>query len=273
MTDPNRVVQGLWIGPSLSAMEQLSIRSFLAHGHDYHLYVYSVPTGVPKGTVLKDANEIIDRSRIWFYKHDGFASGSVSGFSELFRYALLHQRGGWWVDSDVVCLKAFDHPGAIVIATSNEAEHGVLPCTFVLKFPAGGPYTKYLLKAADRPDPERIGYLSIGPFLVQKMVTELGLQEHLAAPEMFAPIGWRGLSRIVRQPGGPTLKSVYRYFYWRSRWLLHPRTHPGAVRRSSYALHLWNEFWREGGLDKNKEYARGCLFERLKRRYLGAEAS
>ena len=37
MTDP---IQSLWIGGELSPMEQLSIASFLAHGHEYHLYSY-----------------------------------------------------------------------------------------------------------------------------------------------------------------------------------------------------------------------------------------
>src|SRR5258706_6206464 len=38
--DDNKIIQGLWIGPTLSQMEQLSIASFLANGHEYHLFVY-----------------------------------------------------------------------------------------------------------------------------------------------------------------------------------------------------------------------------------------
>jgi hypothetical protein len=197
MSPDNRIIQGLWIGPALSVMEQLGIRSFLANGHEYHLYVYETPTGVPPGTVLKDANEIIPRERIWRYKQEGMFKGSVSGFSEQFRYALLHKRGGWWVDSDVVCLRAFDHANEVVISSSFEGEHGELPCTFVLKFPAGGPYTEYLLRAADRPDPDQIGCLEIGPFLVQKMVRELEMQRFVAPADDFAPIGWRGLGQRI----------------------------------------------------------------------------
>ncbi|MDY3557848.1 hypothetical protein R5W23_003113 [Gemmata sp. JC673] len=63
MTAPDRGAPGLWIGPSLRAMERLSARPFLAHGRGCHGYVYSVPKGVPKGSAIEDANEIIDRSR------------------------------------------------------------------------------------------------------------------------------------------------------------------------------------------------------------------
>jgi hypothetical protein len=42
---------------------------------------------------------------VFFYgDRAGIGRGSVSAFSNLFRYYLLHQMGGWWVDADVVCL-------------------------------------------------------------------------------------------------------------------------------------------------------------------------
>jgi len=267
MTPSNRIVQGLWIGPSLSIMEQLSIRSFLANGHEYHLYVYDTPTDVPAGTVLKDANEILDRSRIWRYK-DGFGKGSVAGFADFFRYVLLYKRGGWWVDTDVVCLRPFDHQSDIVICTSDESEYGHLACTFVLKFPAGNEYAKYLVNVADRPNVDEIKFGDIGPFLVQRMVKELDLNRYLAPPNDFAPIGWRGLSRIVREPTPLNLRSAYRFLYWQWRWLSRPQTYPGRVRSSSYGLHLWNEYWRNNGFDKNRIYSPSCLYEQLKHRYL-----
>lgn len=270
MGSDNRIIQGLWIGPSLSVMEQLSIRSFLANGHEYHLYVYEKPSGVPDGTVLKDASEVLNKDRIWRSKHEGFGKGSVSGFADLFRYVLLHRAGGWWVDTDVICLRPFDHSANTVISSSDEGEHGILPCNFVLKFPAGGPLTAYLVGIADRTDVENIGYLEIGPFLIQRMVRELELQQYLASPSEFAPIGWRSLSKIVHQPFEWTPRSVYRVLYWRTHWLLHPKERPGRIVPESYAIHMWNEFWNQQGYDKNQTFAKSCVYERLKRRYLDA---
>ena len=48
----NKVIQGLWIGPELSVMEQLSIASFLENGHEYHLYVYDAVKNVPARAVI-----------------------------------------------------------------------------------------------------------------------------------------------------------------------------------------------------------------------------
>src|SRR5215213_329764 len=106
------LLQTLWIGPRLSAMEQLSIQSFLRHGHELHLYTYGDVEGVPRGTVLRDANEILPRERIFVYRD----FPSVSGFSNFFRYKLLLERGGWWVDADMVCVRPFDFDSPHVFA-------------------------------------------------------------------------------------------------------------------------------------------------------------
>src|SRR6187549_2184730 len=100
-------VQSLWVGEVLPPLQQLSIRSFLAHGHQYHLYAYGDLQGAPEGAVVIDAATILPAESIFYYQH-GFGQGSVSAFSNLFRYKLICERGGWWVDTDVVCLKPFE---------------------------------------------------------------------------------------------------------------------------------------------------------------------
>ena len=35
--------------------------------HDYHLYLYDDIKGIPDGVVIKDANEIMDGSKIFKY--------------------------------------------------------------------------------------------------------------------------------------------------------------------------------------------------------------
>ena len=84
-------------------MEQMSIQSFIHHGHEYHLYVYDEVEGIPAGTKIKDANRVLPDSDI-FSKTATKTAGYVT-FSNLFRYQLLKDIGGWWVDLDVVCLQ------------------------------------------------------------------------------------------------------------------------------------------------------------------------
>lgn len=103
------IINGLWVGKSLSKLELLTIHSFLAHGYDFRLWVYDdLRTRVPEKTILTDANEIISRDKVFSYKHRneyGHGMGSYAGFSDIFRYKLLYERGGWWSDMDITCLK------------------------------------------------------------------------------------------------------------------------------------------------------------------------
>lgn len=105
-------VHGLWIGNELSFMEILTIKSFIKQGYRFHLWTYeTVKNELPEHCICCDANEIIPESRIFKYKFSsqfGTGKGSYAGFSDIFRYKLLHDIGGWWVDMDVTCLKPFD---------------------------------------------------------------------------------------------------------------------------------------------------------------------
>ncbi len=101
-------VQSLWIGDRLGPLEQLCIASFLEQGHPFELFVYNDVAGLPDGTQLRDAAEIMPQSDLL---RIGF--GHMQSCSDLFRYKLLHERGGWWVDMDMLCVRplpfAHDH--------------------------------------------------------------------------------------------------------------------------------------------------------------------
>jgi len=99
-------VSSFWDG-ELTTLERLCISSFLQNGATYNLYVYDVPRGVPAGVVLKDASEVVSRERVFRYG-TGFNAGSIAGFTNLFRYTLIHEQGGWWIDTDICCLQPFN---------------------------------------------------------------------------------------------------------------------------------------------------------------------
>ena len=90
------IIQSLWIGESLGPLQKLSIASFLNHGHEYHLHCYQKIGNLPSGVVVKDASETLPASAIFYYQN-GPGRGSVAAFANLFRYKLLLEKGGWWV--------------------------------------------------------------------------------------------------------------------------------------------------------------------------------
>src|SRR5260221_760110 len=115
-------IQMLWIGPRLSALERLSMASFLAHGHEVRLYTYGDVEGIPPGVTHHDGREIVPASQVFTYA-SGFGKGSYAGFANLFRYKLLLDHGGIWCDSDVVCLRPFDFTDEYVIGRERLPPH------------------------------------------------------------------------------------------------------------------------------------------------------
>jgi mannosyltransferase OCH1-like enzyme len=235
----NDVMQGLWIGPELSVMEQLSIASFLQNGHEYHLYVYDAVKNVPASTVVRDANEILPASRIFQYKHQA----SYAGFANFFRYKLLLERGGWWVDTDVICLKRFDFTDDYVFASEIDKDWDVI-ASGIIKAPAGSSVMAYAWEVCDGKDPQQLMWGETGPKLMTEAVTKFSLEHYIKHYEVFCPLGFSEWRRVL-EPEGEEL-----------------------IHEDSHAIHLWNEMWRAAGQDKNATYDQNSLYERLKTRYL-----
>ena len=234
----NRVIQGLWIGPELSVMEQLSIASFLLNGHEYHLYVYDELKNIPPGTVVKDGNEILPAARIFQYKH--FAT--YAGFANFFRYKLLLERGGWWVDTDVICLKPFDFPEEHVFAT-EKVDKGEVVTSGIIKAPVGSQVMAYAWEVCQSKNPEQLKWGETGPRLMGEAVKKFALELYKKPYNFFCPLSYSEWQAVLE----PEMKRLDEH---------------------TYAIHLWNEMWRAAAQDKNAQYQEACFYEQLKRKYL-----
>jgi hypothetical protein len=229
------IIQSLWIGPRLSAMEQLSIESFLRHGHEFHLYTYGDVEGVPPGAVVRDGRDILPAERIFFYRE--FAS--VSGFSNFFRYKLLFERGGWWVDTDMVCLAPFVFDTPHVFA--SEVSKGVTCVSSgAILAPRGGEAMGWAWDVCQSKDPASLRWGETGPALVAAAVERFSLQDAVQPPAVFCPLPYTEWHRLL-DADAPALPD------------------------ESVAVHLWNEMWRRDGCDKDAAYDPRCLYEGLKR--------
>jgi len=235
----NKRIQGLWIGPELSVMEQLSIASFLANGHDYHLYVYDDVKNIPRGTEVKDANSVLPSSDIFQYT----GRPSYAGFSNFFRYKLLLEQGGWWADTDTVCLKPFDFPEEFVFSSEISKGAEVVNCGAV-KAPAGCDAMAYAWEVCQMKDPGKLVWGETGPRLMAEAVRKFSLERYRQPYQVFCPLG---------------------FFEWQK--ILEPDSE-GLLHSNSHAIHLWNEKWREADKNKNARYAEDSIYEQLKKRYL-----
>jgi hypothetical protein len=247
------VVQSLWIGRELSMMEQLCSLSFLKNGHKFYLYTYHDVKNVPPGVEIKDASELINPDKIFKYqKRDTY-----SGFANLFRYKLLLEKGGFWVDTDVVCLRPFDDGSEYVFAKSRSTEpsgytngsYDMENC--VIKAPAGSAIMEFCYEESLRRDPKELEFCETGPDLLETAVRKFGFEDYIASAGTYCPISYRNWSRVIDGKLAVSFLEMVRF----------------ALNRSK-GLHLWNEMWRLNGVKKNALFPKYCIYERLKRRYL-----
>jgi hypothetical protein len=236
----NRIVQSLWIGP-LSPLEQMCMASFVARGHEFHLYAYQRPDGVPAGVQVLDAAEILPPATV-FCNCRGRGKGSYAGFADLFRYKLLWQRGGWWVDADVFCLRPFHFAAPYVFGAEDKPV-----ANGVIKAPAGCELMRRCYEEAARYDHQSVVWNELGD-IFSNAVLGLGLASSVLPPQVFSPIPFY---------------EIVDYVCGRRQFTVSPE---------SYGIHLYNEMWRRKGLNKYRRYPAQSIFEQLRQRVVGLSA-
>ncbi|MGN0932736.1 hypothetical protein [Falsigemmobacter intermedius] len=113
-------IGALWIGGSLSYLEQLCLKSFVDAGQHIVLYTYEGVTNPPAGVELGDAAEILPLTG--FLRHG--RTGSPALHSDLFRYHMLAKQPDMiWADTDAYCLRPFTTPNGHFYAW--ESDHGL----------------------------------------------------------------------------------------------------------------------------------------------------
>jgi mannosyltransferase OCH1-like enzyme len=247
------VIQTLWIGEELTTMEKLSMVSFLEQGHPFHLYAYNGIKGVPGNVVVKDANKIIPAEKIFKYRD----RDSYAGFANLFRYKLLLEKGGFWVDTDVVCLKPFrfvsDHVFASEYITFQKTKKIMKQVTnCVIKVPAGSKIIAYCYEQAKAKNPGELKWGDTGPKLISNAVLlQFKMLPQVLHPTTFCPVPFQLWKCFTEEIVNKVLAERIN------------RAISGA-----YAIHLYNEMWRRNNIDKNQSFASKSIYENLKKTYL-----
>lgn len=122
-----------WGGGDLFPYARLSINSYIKQGHKYLLWTHEDLKNVPDGAIVKDANEIIPAQK--FYERNDWRK--CLSFSDWFRYKLMYERGGWWVDTDAVLMPDADIPKGDILfwrGASYQVLNGVMKIPSGMKF-------------------------------------------------------------------------------------------------------------------------------------------
>ncbi|MEO8451929.1 MAG: glycosyltransferase [Gemmatimonadota bacterium] len=236
--------------------------SFVAQGHPLHLYAYTVPRAVPEGVTLVDARTVLDHKHLFRHRQ----TGSVSPFSDWFRYRLLFDRGGIWSDADVICLRPLLYDRPEVYAWQEQRS----VCGALLGLPPGHPLSAWMLECCEHPN--RVLPYDDDAVRWRKWRRKLrGRGRSFIKWDEFGP---GGLTKAARHLGYIEKALPFWHFYpihhtnWHTVFDTSLSDNPGLLAESR-ALHLWHEMFRSlPGFDKNARFPDSSVFEQLWRRYL-----
>jgi len=231
------IIQSLWIGPQLSPIEQLCIKSFLNLGYKFELYTYDDIEGVPEGTTVCDANEILSYDKV-FKTHNG----SLAHFADWFRWKLLYERGGIWVDMDLIGIKRFDPTKEILFGHERYGR----PNISFLKFPKGHILCQYMANACEYPN-KILSYDNFRTRVKKVLRFIIGNKRSFVGwGEAGGPIGF---AKAVNYFKLSDHAEPFPAFYpvpahcWQNIFDNTFLNYPSMIQ-DSYAIHLWNEHIR-----------------------------
>ena len=227
-----------WHGDTLGPYNLLGPRSFVDRGHRIELFTYDPKIVVPDWIVRRDANEIWEATHVLSYQKD-LGRGSFALHSNLFRYAMLHKLGGWWIDLDLVLLNP-ELP-ADQIYFSLETSDPPRATFSILKFPPAHPA---LVEAMNR-----CVALGEGPLYGETgadLFTEMVVTHDLA-------------------PCGHCLQDAYPIPALDIKALFDPDRCEEVQQRcaDSHFIHLFNETWRRAGIPRYLGPPQGSFIDQL----------
>ncbi len=142
------------------------------------LYVYSLTPRIASGSNPDGCQVNIPKDQLFIFEN------SPSGFSNIFRYKLLLEEGGWWVDTDFVC-QADEIPVCKYFwaeQAPGEINGGVF------KFPRGDARLSRLLDLGISRAKKLRVWGQLGPHLLQEVLRGDIPEGHLGGTDLVYPI-------------------------------------------------------------------------------------
>lgn len=257
------VVQSVWIGRPFKRVELLCMKSFLDHGHEFHLYLYEPFENLPDGVIVKDANQIIPEDQI--YLSDG---GRLSSFANWFRWALLARLGGLYVDMDMICLKPFKFDDDVIFGWERDDSVN----NAVLGFPKGHFLPRFMAKACD--DVNLFQPIDTIPSAVKKIGRRLiiGREKSRPATRFTEPGGPYYFTRFLRHfdliDQAKPIDWFYPVAHNKGHDLFDASSDARARIANSYGIHFWNGKLADQFKTGNTDQAQS-VFDDLYRAHFG----
>lgn len=253
-------LNSLWVGPRLQYLERLCLASAKAVGHEFTLWSYDPDhlEGVPEGTEVRNAAEVMPKDRLLRYRD----SGSVALGANLWRIELQAKGLGCWVDMDFIFLRPLNFRSEYIFGLEHEGWIN----NAVLYAPAGSALVRDLqsLPRADMVPPwwgpkNKIKFLwrryREGPIeledypwgtfsagLLTHAIKRNALMKEAQSPDCFYPVRYRDALTLYEQAA--RVESM--------------------VNENTRAVHMWNSRLKTL---KNSPPERGTYIDQMCRLY------
>ncbi|WP_417309720.1 hypothetical protein [Devosia sp.] len=233
-------VNSFWTGRPLGELELMCLLSMQKQGHKVRIFSYGPIGPLPEGVELADANDIIPRRRFLFHA----STGSPALGTDVFRFRLMQQQAGLWLDSDMLLLAPIAVTSGPVFGWQNRS---LINCA-VLHLPADSKSLSDLLAFTAEPYP-------IPPFYRPKKQALLRFRKAIGLPRHVTTMGWgvfgpRALTWFAQQSGEAEQARAQEVFYPVGSRTAHGPLMAGWDTESyltdeTIGLHLWNEALRK----------------------------
>lgn len=224
-----------WHGGELSPLHWACLSSFVERGHSVRVFGYR-ELKLPRGVAFEDARAVINERELFEFQN------SFSAFSNIFRYRLLLEHGGWWVDTDVYCLQE-DIPECHYAWAwqDRDAINGA-----ILKFPAGDATLEKILVDGCKIGKDIATWGELGPLLLTKHLAHRDFSGHYGSTSAFYPVHW-----------------LEPHLFWL------PAGYDAVLAKcaSSPFVHLWATRFRYCGIDISLSAPEGSFLRHMHHRH------
>jgi hypothetical protein len=224
------IIHTLWVGEELPRLAYLSLESFVKHGFQVNLFCYN-NLKAPKGVKIKKADSILKKDKIFTYKAGYYNLGSPCAFSNMFRYKVVYELGGYWSDLDIIALESFSFAEDLVFVEQGHkpdwpphySDTIIASCFFGARH-AGEAIFKECYNIIAKKDKNGLRHGDIGPDLLTTMVKTY--KYHSYHKNLINPINWWEEEKL---------------FDW-------------DIPHSTVAVHCWNSRLEHNKIDMDKLY-------------------
>lgn len=235
-------VQTFWNG-RLSPYEVLCLKSFTSAGHEVDLYTYGLEGSYPQGVHVLDAAAVLPPKE--YRTETKVFEGHPGPFSDHFRYKLLYELGGWWVDTDVILLGVLPESELYFAYQDEEWINNA-----VMFFPPRHRVMGECLERTKRLRRRSVVWGSTGPYLLTDVLDAKGLLGSASGRHECYPLGHDEIWDVM---SWERCEDVRQKVDW------------------SRFLHLWNAVLVGSGFDKFSEPPEGCWLREQTDRLLSPE--